>query len=247
MSITLFIYIFICGYFFTKQRDFIYFPTTEINHTFKQETFQNAEEHIKTTIVNEEKAHAIIYFGGNGENVDYNALTFSKIFPNYTIYLVKYRGYSGSSGKPSEQGLYSDALNIYDTLKTKYKSISIIGRSLGSGVATYIASQREINKLTLITPFDSIENIADAQFPFLPISLILLDKYDSLSRVNQIKAPTLIFVASDDKIIPVQNTQNLIDAFPSSQRTVTTIEDTNHNSISNNKQYAQALFDFFKM
>jgi len=229
---------------FTQQRNFLYFPTQQIEHSFDEEIFYNSDIKIKTTLLNKKNENSIIYFGGNAENVDYNTEIFSKVFPKHSIYLVKYRSYSGSTGSPEEKALYSDALLIYDKIKSKYDTVSVIGRSLGSGIATYVASQREINKLILVTPFDSIENVAQNKFPFYPMSLLLKDKYNSIGRVKSIKSKTLIIAAENDQVIGLEHTKKLLYKFPTSQITFKIIKNKNHNNISNTKDYYELLQNF---
>ena len=206
--------------------------------------FNNSQESIKVTVLNKGKKKAILYFGGNAESVDYSSDDFSRIFQDHSIYLVKYRGYGGSTGKPEEQGIYSDALHIFDKIKPKYSAISIIGRSLGSGVASLVASKRNIDKLILITPFDSVENVAQKLFYIYPMFLLLKDKYDSFSRVSLIKAKTLVIAAENDQVIDKKHTKRLVDAFPPVQIRVEVIKNTDHNTISNSEKYYILLEEF---
>ncbi len=252
----LFLY-FAAGLFlYIKQRSFIYFPTPVIHHNYEQLTFYNVSNingasdnkrfPIKTTLLNKGRQNAIIYLGGNGEAVDLNAKAFSQTFPNESIYLLKYRGYSGSPGSPSEAALYSDALALYDSIKDKYSNISVIGRSLGSGIASYLASKRPITKLTLITPFDSIQSIAQDAYPIFPMRLLLKDKYDSLSRVNAIKAKTLFLIAENDQFVSRKHSSHLINAFPASQIHVEIIRNSGHNTLSNQPIYYNLLNKFIE-
>lgn len=247
LMIFVLVYILACIYLFVRQRQLIYIPAVETSHTYPQKIFAHQNEQIKATLLHEGKDHAIVYFGGNAENVDFNIPDFDETFSDHTLYLTKYRGYSGSSGTPSERALYADALFIYDELKSKHKSISVIGRSIGSGVATYLASKRDLAKLTLITPFDSIENIAKEQFPYLPVSLLLQDKYDSLSRVDQIQCPTLIITAENDEIVNETHTKNLINAFKTKILKVEVIKNSSHNSISYEARYYETMREFFNI
>ncbi|MEA3433585.1 MAG: alpha/beta hydrolase, partial [Campylobacterota bacterium] len=157
---------------------------------------------------------------------------------------MDYRGYGGSTGEPTEEGLYSDALKLYDTIKPKHSRISIGGRSLGSSIATYVAAHREVSKLALITPFDSIVNVANGRYPIYPVSFLLHDKYDSKSRVKNIRAKTFIVMAQNDKIITRERTQQLIDAFDPSQLEVMIIENRGHNDISSDAKYYKIMQDF---
>ena len=240
------IYLIIGIFLFIMQEKFLYFPTQKTEYTYKEEVFANDKETISTTVLNVGQDKAIIYFGGNAENVDNNIVSFSEIFKDYTVYLVKYRGYGKSTGQPTEKGLYSDALHIYDSIKSKYLNISIIGRSLGTGIATYLAAKRTTHKLALVTPFDSIESIVQKLFPIYPMSLLLKNKYKSIDRVNKIKSQTLILMAENDQVINKEHTENLANKFPVSQLTVEVIKNENHNSISSNKLYNILLKKYFK-
>jgi len=252
LSILLLIYIALGTFLYIKQRDFIYFPPPAVKHNFQQISFTNQQDSysVETTVLNlargKDKQNAILYFGGNGEAVDLNANDFSRTFPNQTIYLVKYRGYSGSAGTATEESLFSDALTVYDTIKTQYQSVTVIGRSLGSGVACYVASQRPVKKLALITPFDSAQSIAQSAYPIFPISLLLKDKYDSVSRAKAIKAQVLFIIAEHDEIISRNHSNRLIKAFPASQTHVEMIK-SDHNSISNQAEYYKLLNTFAEL
>jgi pimeloyl-ACP methyl ester carboxylesterase len=230
-------------YLYLIQRDFIYLPVPSSRSDLNEKVFQNGDHRIRVTVLNEGSNRAIIYFGGNAEDVDYNAEEFSRLFSDQSIYLVKYRGYGGSTGKPTEEGIYSDALHIYDEISKTHDHVSIIGRSLGSAVATHIASQREINKLVLITPFDSALNIAQSQFPIYPMSILLKDKHDSIGRVAKIKAETMVLAAKRDRIIKLKRTKRLINAF-SREVSFHVLEGVGHNTISANPRYYELLDEF---
>lgn len=240
----LFIYLSIALFLFAFQRSLLYYPSAETEHEYDVIQYEVDDVVLDVIVLNKGKDEAIIYFGGNGEAVVANASFFNKILSDYTIYLVNYRGYGGSTGKPMEIALYADAQYIYDQVKTKHQTISVIGRSLGSGVATYLASTRNISKMILITPFDSIQAIAQKQYPVFPIALLLRDKFDSLNRVKNISAKTLVLLAENDVVIPFENSQRLIAAFPSSQIKVELIEEMGHNNISSKQEYYHFLQQF---
>lgn len=237
------IYIIVGVFLFLRQRKMIYYPTEEIRHGFSERIFENDGELIKVIVLFPNQDHAIIYFGGNAENVVYSSLDFQK-FSSNTVYLVNYRGYSGSTGSPTEKGLYSDALFIYDNIATNHTEVSVIGRSLGSGIATYLASQRKISKLILATPFDSLQSIAQSKFWIYPSSIILKDKYRSIDRVKNIDAKTLILIADNDQVIPYQNSVNLSEVFSEDQISVKIIKNRGHNDISTSVEYINAITFF---
>lgn len=229
---------------FVFQRDFIYYPSLKYEHLLTIEPFLNENERIEVVVLNEGKENAILYFGGNGESVVHNSHGFANAFAEHTVYLVNYRGYAGSSGVATEKALYSDAHYIYDVIKDRHSTVSVLGRSLGSAIATYLAATRVIEKLVLITPFDSIQRLAQEAFPFYPIEILLKDKYDSVSRIKNIESQTLIIVAEQDKIIPLKNSVRLIEAFPIQQITVITILGKGHNDLSTTKEYYSLLQNF---
>ncbi len=229
---------------FINQRDLLYAPTDKVNHIFNEVIFHNDKESINVIVINDKKEKAILYFGGNGDTVARSAFAFDRFFPEHTVYLVNYRGYGGSSGEATEKGIYADALTIFDKIRSKHSDISVLGRSLGSGVATYLASKREFDKLVLITPYDSAWSMAQERFPLYPMSILLKDKYDSVSRAKDIKAKTLVLIAEKDSVITMKHSQKLIEAFSPSQVDVKIIEGAGHNNILQDDRYYHVLQKF---
>jgi uncharacterized protein len=246
ISIAVLMYAGFCAFMYASQRNAIYYPTPEVRVPEVADMRLDSDgETLKIwRLANADGSSAIIYFGGNAEDVSGNIPQFRSIFPRHDIYLVNYRGYGGSTGSPSESGLYKDALAVFDEIRSSYSSISVIGRSLGSGVATYLAAARDIDRLILVTPFDSIENVAKRAMPLLPVSLLLKDKFDSAGRVADIDAPVLIVTAENDEIIAKRHSDALAGAFPDSQVAVEVIPDTGHNTIDMSPRYENVLSMF---
>ncbi len=233
------------AYFF--QRKLIYYPQPLGDAVAARDfVVETGGVVLKGWVVNEEQSNAIIYFGGNAEEVSHNVPVYENLFPNHTIYLVNYRGFGGSSGKPSEAKLYRDALAIYDRIAPDHSSISVIGRSLGSGVATYIAVNRDIEKLVLVTPYDSISQIAKESYPFLPVNWLLRDKFESWRRAPRIKVPVLVLYATADKVVSNARTLNLITHLNPMQRKVVEIDGYNHRTISRSDDYKAELSQFMQ-
>ncbi len=240
------IYLGLGAVLFFMQRSILYLGAREYDHDLPELLIESGEERIKVLVVNPEQDKAIVYFGGNAEPVIFNQQPFEQVLHDHTVYLVNYRGYGGSTGKPTESGLYLDALTVFDNVSREHITTSVIGRSLGSGVATYLASQRNINSLVLVTPFDSVRQVAQAKFPIYPMSLLLLDQHDSLSRAkNQIKTNTLIIAATDDQIVPIKHAINLHENFPNGTATMRAVDGANHNNLSAQTEYWQAIRKFF--
>jgi len=189
-------------------------------------------------------AQALLYFGGNAEDVAWNVPAFAAAFPGRAVYLPNYRGYGGSSGAPNEAALFADALALYDHARARHDGIALIGRSLGSAVAAHVAAERAVDKLVLITPFDSALNVARGMFPLFPVALLLKDRYDTAGRVADISAPVRVIIAGRDRVIPRRRSEALVRAFPAAQVSVRVLEQANHHNISEAAGYAEALVGF---
>ena len=246
MTYILLIYVIVGIFLFIFQRKLIYFPTKKISNNFEKLQLKNNNETIEVIVLNPDKDEAVIYCGGNAEAVIHNAEDFLNEFPSQTFYLVNYRGYGGSSGSPTEKGIFSDILLLFDKIHKKHKNIHAMGRSLGTGIVTYLASKRNLNKMILVSPYDSIRSIAQNRFPIYPIFLLLKDKYDSIRKIKDIKASTMILIAENDEVIPKKNSIRLINEFPSEQITVKTIMNAGHNDISYKKEYYEYLKNFLE-
>jgi pimeloyl-ACP methyl ester carboxylesterase len=166
---------------------------------------------------------------------------FSAGFPESAIYLLHYRGYGGSSGKPSEGALFADALTLFDEVHSKHPQIDVVGRSLGSGIAVYLASLRPVSRLVLVTPYDSLQELAALQFPYLPVRWLLLDKFESWRFAPQVTAPTLIITAESDEVIPRASSELLRSRFKSGVASFKTVAGAGHNTISENADYMELL------
>ena len=243
-SLVFFGYICVAGLLYAFQRDFLYFPTEKYEHPFERFGVSSEDETIEVIVLNRGNSKALMYFGGNGEAVISNAQDFSSIFSDTTIYLINYRGYGGSSGEPTESGIYTDALTVYDEIEELHAHISVAGRSLGSGVAMYLAANRAIERVALITPYDSVLNVAKTKFSMFPVKLLLKDHFDSLSKVRHIKSKVLVIAAEHDRVIPMSHTQRLINEFKSDQVLLKVIKKVGHNNLSDSAEYYKALSDF---
>lgn len=237
----------LCGYLYLAQRSLIYFPTPEVDNPHAEALrLESGGETLKVWRLGAASEHAVIYFGGNAEDVSMNTPDFLRHLPEFTVYLVNYRGYGGSTGRPAEDALYADALAVYDFVDERHARVSTIGRSLGSGVATYLATSRDLERLVLVTPYDSIDRLAQASFPIFPVSLLLKDRYDSLGRAEGINVPTLLLIAGNDGIIPAKHSQALAAAIDPELVDAIVIDDATHNTISYAPEYSAALSAFLR-
>ncbi len=131
------------------------------------------------------------------------------------MFILGYRGYSGSTGHPTEKALVSDGLLAYDYLKAQGVApsrIVLYGESLGTGIATQVASQRQTAAVILEAPFASVAAEAKAHFGIFPIDWLLLDRFDSMANIGRIEAPLLILHGSQDSVIPANSSHALFEA-----------------------------------
>ena len=176
-------YLSLCAWLYFMQRSQIYFAVQEANPPGAQSIrLTSGASTLKIWVVERPGPRALVYFGGNAEDVSVNLPIFASAIPDHSLYLVNYRGYGGSTGTPSESALVTDAFAVYDRLHARYPDISVMGRSLGTGVAVQLAAAREVRRLVLVTPYDSLANVAGAHFPMFPVAFLMRDRYDSASH-----------------------------------------------------------------
>ena len=207
-----------CIALYAKQRSFQYFPTPRrLGPTQFAGTFKSGDTLLQLTVRPHDGPGAVLYFGGNGEDVSSSVAPLMAAFPEREIVMLHYRGYGGSAGRPTEADIALDAAGLFDEVHARHPDVIVIGRSLGSGVAARLASTRPVSKLVLVTPYDSLLGIAQGQFRFFPVSLLLIDKYETWRYVPGIKAPVLLLVAERDETIPLASSQALRARFPAGQ------------------------------
>ncbi len=196
-----------------------------------------------------QKSPLLIYFGGNSEELSGEIREFDQ-FKKWSLLLINYRGYGLSQGKPSEKHLFSDAVLIYDNFAKRAdidkEKIVAIGRSLGTGVAVHLASQRAIKGVILITPYDSIKNVAQGVYPYAPVSWLLKYHFDSQALAPSIKIPMLALIAQNDKMIPPSHAFALIKAWGGTVHKKI-IPNTVHNNISHGRGYWESVKEFLDL
>jgi pimeloyl-ACP methyl ester carboxylesterase len=239
------VYLGFCAYVYATQRSMIYFPTAASPAPGAEIVpLESGGETLRIVTITRPGPRALIYFGGNAEDVALNVDSLSLAIPEYSLYLVNYRGYGGSTGRPTEAGLFSDALEVYDHVRARHPQTSVLGRSLGSGVAVYLASERPVDRLVLVTPFDSLANVARTHLPVLPAGLLLKDRYESANRAPAVTAPVLTVIAENDEIIPRARSNALVDAFRPGQVRVAVIDDVRHNTLDTAPEYLASVGAF---
>jgi uncharacterized protein len=250
MSRTLFILValVVIGYLvlnvalFVFQRSFIYFPQPRALVSGATTIMLPIEDgQVLVTTRMHPGPNALIYFGGNAEDVASSLPGLATAFPEHSLYLLHYRSYGGSSGKPTEAALIADALALFDKVHAAHPHMVLVGRSLGSGVAVQVASLRPVARLVLVTPYDSLLELAARQFPLFPVRWLLHDKFESWRYAPQVTAPTLLIAAEHDETIPRDSSEALYARFRSGVATFQVVAGADHNTILESPRYMALL------
>ncbi len=241
------IYIAFAVFLYFYQRKLLFFPISHDTQFVAEEiSIDNQGTRLHGWVLNPGRHGAVIYFGGNAEMITHRREFFEDVFRDYSVYLVNYRGYGLSDGEPSEAGLFSDALAIFDHISERHPSVIAYGRSLGSGVAVHLAAERRLDKLILLTPYDSIAQIGQRSYPLFPVSWLIRDRFDSATRAAEIRSPVLITAAELDRVIRLPHTLALKAAFTNAPLDYQLIAGAAHNDIVEFPAYRNAVRNFLR-
>ena len=156
----------------------------------------------------------LLYFQGNAQALwarRYRARALTE--DGRGLLLVSYRGYGGSTGSPSEEGLATDARTARDWLRSYAPDrIVLYGESLGTGVAIRLATERPVAGLILDAPYSSAADVAQTRYPFVPVAWFMRDQYRSIDRIGAVRVPLLMMHGEQDSVIPIAQSERLFAA-----------------------------------
>ncbi|OUL98722.1 alpha/beta hydrolase [Variovorax sp. JS1663] len=186
-----------------------------------------------------------IYFAGRGEDVRATAQALHWLPEGFGFAAINYRGVADSEGHPSELASVQDAGQLTRHLRHAFPHarLHVVGRSLGTGVAIQLVARQEFASLQLITPYDSLLEVAKRRFPLVPLSLLLRHRFDSLSHCKEVAAKTQVLLAERDDVVPHERSHKLIDAWPTPV-SVQTIGGSDHHNIMGLEETWLRLVDF---
>lgn len=245
----LFIVLLLIAYY--MQERLIFFPEKlPQDYTFNfQETYEEvyltsgeATIHALHFKVNKPKG-VVLYFHGNAGSLrGWGTLAPDFISKGYSLFIIDYRGFGKSTGKISEQALHEDAQAAYNYLLQLYspQDIIIYGRSIGTGLATRLASEVQSRMLILETPFYSFVHVAGYHFAFLPVSLLLKYTFQSDKWIDKVNVPVYIIHGTADEVVPYTSGLKLAEK-AGSKATMITIKGGSHNNLSAFPQYHQVM------
>lgn len=225
-------YVALLGLMYVAQRTLMYFPDTArtppADAGFPQAQEIAFESGDRTKLIAwyvppQENKPVIVYFHGNGGALQHRVPRFRPLAEaGYGILALSYRGYGGSSGSPSEEGLIADGRAAYELARLKEPETRIVlwGESLGTGVATAVAAEGMGDGLILEAPFTSTADIAFATYPFIPVSLLMKDQFRSDARIGKVKVPILVMHGERDRVVPISYGERLFALAPEPKRFV---------------------------
>ena len=234
------IYLGICGLLYWSQRAYIYYPVPR-QAEVPSFVLQGGDADVMVSTNGIDRPRAVLYFGGNAEDVSQVVAPLARAFPGRSVYAIHYRGYGGSGGTPSELALVADAERLFRQIATKHAGIVVVGRSLGSGIAIQVAAEHPAERLVLVTPYDSIVELAADRFALFPVGLLLQDRYESWRYASQVRVPTTLIVADRDQVIPEASSLKLATRFAPGIARVVGFPEAGHNDVSSFPGYAEAL------
>jgi fermentation-respiration switch protein FrsA (DUF1100 family) len=208
-------YLGLAALMFFAQRALMYFPETVCTAPAAA-GFPQAEEVVLDTADGERvivwhvpprgEQPVVLYFHGNGGALQHRVPRFRKLVADgIGLVALSYRGYAGSTGRPSETGLIIDARAAYDFAASRYPAarIALWGESLGTGVAVALAAEKPVARVMLDAPFTSTVDVASAVYWFLPVRVLMKDPFRSDERIGKVAAPVLIMHGERDTIVPI--------------------------------------------
>lgn len=244
------LYLGIAAFAYFNQERLVFMPSKmPMNHTYDfcqnfEEIWLDADDggrinavHIK----NNSNKGVVLYFHGNTGNISHLGHVANRLSTKgYDVILIDYRTFGKSSGVMSENAIYQDAQMAYDYALKIYSEDKIVlyGRSFGTGVASYLASENKPCKLVLESPFYSALEVGKQRFPFLPIEWMSNFRFPSNEFVQKLDCPVYIFHGTEDRVIPFASGEKLFSEIPGNSKKFYTIKNAGHNYLQD--------FDVFK-
>jgi uncharacterized protein len=223
------VYGLVAALMYVAQRSLMYFPDTtrtppsSVGLAAEEVTLDTAdgEKLIAWHVPPRDGRPVVLYFHGNGGALDLRADRFRNLTSDGTgLLALSYRGYGGSSGRPSETGLLADADAAYAFAAARYpiERIVLWGESLGTGVATALAATKPVGRVLLESPFTSAADIAASTYFFLPVRLLMRDQFRSDERIGAVSAPVLVLHGERDSVVPIRYGERLYELIRAPKR-----------------------------
>ena len=214
-------------------------PFREINlPVYKEKTLSI----VQFTVPDSQQKGVVLYFHGNRGNIQRYARFAPQFTKNhYEIWMMDYPGFGKSTGKPEEKVLYEDAGMLYKMARSRFSKdrIIIYGKSLGTGLATQLATVSDCKRVILETPYYSMVDLVKHYAFIFPVAWMIKFKFPSHEYFKHIEVPVTIFHGVKDEVIPYRHAQRLAEENPGTE--LVTIKEGKHNNLSQFPQYVEKL------
>ncbi len=247
------IYIMLGSLLYFLQEKMLFLPTVleqdftfEFTYPFEELFFKMNDGavinaiHFKT----ENPKGVILYFHGNaGDLSRWGNIAEYFVALSYDVLIMDYRTYGKSTGILSEQAFYDDAQYCYTYLKARYaeNEITLYGRSLGTGIASYLASNNTPKQLILETPYYSIVDVAISRFPIFPVEKLMRYEFPSFQFIKKVTCPIYMFHGTEDEVISMQSAKKLFHEAPKTLRSFVKIDGAGHNNLVDFELYHEQI------
>ena len=218
------VYVIICLVIFLSQRKLLYHPNennyldeNKLTHKIEKVFVESDNKLIGWHHLKDRKYKTLLFFHGNAGNLQnriYKLNEIAELELNYLI--IAYRGFSGNEGKPTEEGLYNDSMAAKRWLNSNNiddSNIILYGESLGTAVAVDLGSKFPFAGIILESPFTSMVELSKIYYPYLPVNLLLKDRYDSINKISKITFPKLVMHGDKDNIVPFSMGKRMFESF----------------------------------
>jgi pimeloyl-ACP methyl ester carboxylesterase len=242
--VLLLFYVLMCSVLYFNQEKLVFLPRElPESHKYRDgaEVLVNVDENINLSCLYIEKPASegvVLYLHGNkGNNRRCLNQAYQFNLPSYSLFMPDYRGFGKSDGRPvSEKQMLDDVQKVYDFIRKEYnpQKIIVVGYSLGSGMASYLAENNKVDELFLIAPFTSISDLKDEKYIPVPDFLVKYN-FDTASRVERITCPITIFHSPQDEIIPYHCALKLKSLNPNAIDLITLVNVSHRSTIFNGK------------
>ena len=220
-------YLALCAAMAGCQRDLLYYPDRSLADPADAGLPNAAREHLQTSDGEDivvwwippraPDKPVFLYFHGNGGNLTYRSKRFTLLSENGSgVMALSWRGYGGSTGSPTEDGLMADARAAYAAVRLRVDQdrVVLVGESLGSGVAVMLAAEVPVAALILDSGYSSISDVAASKFPWLPVRLLIQDEFRADLAAGNVQVPVFQVHCTDDPVIPLVFGRRLHQLFP---------------------------------
>ena len=186
----------------------------------------------------------ILYYHGNAGNLaGWGYVAHDFVALGYDVAIMDYRGYGKSTGRRTQKTMLSDAVAVYDHFKRKYSEDKIVlyGRSLGTGIAAYVASKTKPGKLVLESPYFNFTSLVQVHFPVFPAGPSLKFKFRTNQYLRDVECPIYIFHGTEDTVVPFKQGKKLYEGLGSKEASMFVLEGGTHNNLDSYKEYWENL------